>query len=201
VTAHAIRARTIERNTNETRISVTLDLDGAGVVDVESGVPFLDHMLSALGRHGQLDLRLRCVGDVEIEPHHSVEDCGIVVGQAIHEALGDRKGIARYGYAYAPLDESLARAVIDISGRPYFQWSGEMTEPMIGADFASSLIEEFWRALAINAGFTMHIDLLRSRNAHHGAEAVFKAGALAIHEATRVNRSTLDVPSTKGVLG
>ncbi len=200
MTTHAMRARTIDRNTNETRISVTLDLDGSGTVDVESGVPFLDHMLSALGRHGQMDLRLRCVGDVEIEPHHSVEDCGIVIGQAIREALGDRKGIARYGHAYAPLDESLARAVIDVSGRPYFFWSGEMTEPMIGADFASSLIEEFWRALATNAGFTMHIDILRTRNAHHAAEAVFKAGALAIHNATRVNRSTMDIPSTKGVL-
>ncbi|HQY30738.1 MAG TPA: imidazoleglycerol-phosphate dehydratase HisB [Thermomicrobiales bacterium] len=201
MTSHAIRSRTIERNTKETNISLTLDLDGKGQVDVESGVPFLNHMLDCLTRHAQMDLRLRCVGDVEIEPHHSVEDCGIVIGLAFKEALGDRAGVARFAHAYAPLDEALARAVIDVSGRPYFYWSGEMTEPMIGSDFASSLIEEFWRALATNAGFSMHIDLLRSRNAHHAAEAVFKAGALAIHAATRVNRSTMAIPSTKGMLG
>jgi len=200
MTAHITRSRTIERKTNETTISVTADLDGAGSADIESGVPFLDHMLTALAKHGQIDLSLRCTGDVEIEPHHSVEDCGIVIGQAVREALGTRAGIARFGHAYAPLDEALARVVIDISGRPFFHWSGEMTEPMIGADFAASLIEEFWRALAMNAGITMHVDLLRSRNAHHAAEAIFKAGALALHQATRISRSTMAVPSTKGVL-
>ena len=200
MSTHAIRTRTIERTTSETKISVTLDLDGVGVVDVESGVPFLDHMLTALGKHGQFDLHLRCIGDVEIEPHHSVEDCGIVLGMAIRDALGDRTGIARYGVAYAPLDEALARSVIDISGRPFFLWNGEMTEPMIGADFASSLIEEFWRALATNAAITMHIDILRSRNAHHAAEAVFKSAALALNQASRVNRRSMSVPSTKGML-
>ena len=200
MTALPIRTRTIERTTRETDISVTVELDGSGSVDVESGVPFLDHMLDALGRHGQFNLRVRCAGDVEIDPHHSVEDVGIVIGMAVREALGDRAGIARYGHAYAPLDEALARTVIDVSGRPYFVFAGDMPEPIIGADFAASLVEEFWRAFATNAGFTMHIDLLRSRNAHHAAEAIFKSAALAIHAATRISRSTMAIPSTKGVL-
>ena len=200
MTAMPIRTRTIERKTRETDISVTVELDGAGSDDVETGVPFLDHMLDALGRHGQLNLRVRCAGDVEIDAHHSVEDVGIVIGMAVRDALGDRAGIARYGHAYAPLDEALARTVIDVSGRPYFVFSGELPEPVIGADFAASLVEEFWRAFATNAGFTMHIDLLRSRNSHHAAEAVFKSAALAIHAATRISRSTMAIPSTKGVL-
>ena len=194
------RSRTIERATNETRITVTLDMDGAGSVRAETQVPFLDHMLDAFGRHGQLDLAVTSTGDAAMDPHHTVEDVGIVIGQAIREALGERLGIARYGHAYAPLDEALARAVIDVSGRPYFHFTGEMPEPQIGADFASSLIEEFWRALATNAGFTMHLDLLRARNAHHAAEAIFKAGTLAIHGATRISRSTMEIPSTKGTL-
>ncbi len=200
MTTMPIRTRTIERKTRETDISVTVELDGAGSVDVETGVPFLDHMLDALGRHGQLNLRVRCAGDVVIDAHHSVEDVGIVIGMAVRDALGDRAGIARYGYAYAPLDEALARTVIDVSGRPYFVFTGELPEPVIGADFAASLVEEFWRAFATNAGFTMHIDLLRSRNSHHAAEAVFKSAALAIHAATRISRSTMAIPSTKGVL-
>ena len=194
------RSRTIERETRETTITVTLDLDGGGLVTSETNVPFLDHMLDALGRHGQLDLSVTSSGDTAMDPHHTVEDVGIVIGQAIREALGERKGIARYAHAYAPLDEALARVVIDVSGRPYFSFTGDIVEPIIGTDFASSLIEEFWRALATNAGFTMHVDLIRSRNAHHAAEAIFKAGALAIHSATRVNRSTMDIPSTKGTL-
>lgn len=194
------RSRAIERATKETSITVSVDLDGSGTANVDTQVPFLDHMLDALGRHGQLDLSVKSAGDVAMDPHHTVEDVGIVIGQAIREALGERKGIARYAHAYAPLDEALARVVVDVSGRPYFSFTGEMPEPQIGADFASSLVEEFWRALATNAGFTMHVDLLRSRNSHHAAEAIFKAGALAIHGATRISRSTLDVPSTKGVL-
>ncbi|HET7055189.1 MAG TPA: imidazoleglycerol-phosphate dehydratase HisB [Thermomicrobiales bacterium] len=201
MTSLPIRTRSIERHTRETKISVTVDLDGSGEVDVETGVPFLDHMLDALGRHGQLNLWVRCAGDVEIDPHHSVEDVGIVIGLATREALGDRAGIARYAHAYAPLDEALSRTVIDVSGRPYFHFTGEMPEPQIGADFAASLIEEFWRAFAMNSGFTMHIDLLRSRNSHHAAEAIFKSAALAIHDATRVSRSTMAIPSTKGLLG
>jgi imidazoleglycerol-phosphate dehydratase len=135
-----------------------------------------------------------------MDPHHTVEDIGIVIGQGIRQALGDRKGIARYGHAYAPLDEALARVVIDCSGRPFLEYEATMPEPMIGVDFAASLVEEFWRALAINAGLTMHIDLIRARNSHHAAEAIFKAGALAIRAATRLTGDTTRVPSTKGVL-
>lgn len=195
-----IRTRTIERTTGETDITVTLNLDGSGLVTAETGVPFLNHMLDCLGRHAQFDLSVRCKGDVEIEPHHSVEDVGIVIGMAIREALGDRKGITRFAHAYAPLDEALARVVIDVSGRPFFHFTGDMPEPSIGADFAASLVEEFWRALATNAGLTVHVDLLRSRNSHHAAEAIFKAGAVALNDATRITRSALTVPSTKGVL-
>jgi imidazoleglycerol-phosphate dehydratase len=195
-----IRQATIERSTSETEIKLRLDLDGTGVVVVKTGVPFFDHMLNALGRHSRLDLNVSCTGDAAMDPHHSVEDVGIALGQAIRQALGDRAGIARYGYAYAPLDEALARVVIDCSGRPYLHFEAEMPEPVIGADFASSLVEEFWRALATNAYLTIHIDLVRARNSHHAAEAIFKAGALALREATRITTDPTRVPSTKGVL-
>jgi imidazoleglycerol-phosphate dehydratase len=192
------RAR-VDRSTLETQIELAVDLDG-GAITVASGVPFLDHMLDALGRHGRLGLELRCVGDTAIDPHHTVEDVGIVLGQCLREALGDRRGVARYGHAYAPLDEALARVVIDCSGRPFLHYEAAMPEPLIGRDFASSLVEEFWRALVINAALTAHIDLIRARNAHHAAEAIFKAGALALHAATRQTGNSQDVPSTKGML-
>ncbi len=195
-----IRKSTIGRETAETTIALSLNLDGHGAVAARTGVPFLDHMLDALGRHGRLDLDISCTGDAAMDPHHTVEDVGIVIGQGIRQALGDRKGIQRYGHAYAPLDEALARAVIDCSGRPYLHFEAVMPEPIIGVDFAASLVEEFWRALVINAGLTAHIDLLRARNSHHAAEAIFKAAALALREATRLTGDTTRVPSTKGVL-
>jgi imidazoleglycerol-phosphate dehydratase len=189
----------VARSTLETRIDASVDLDG-GTVTVRSGVPFLDHMLEALGRHGKLGIEVSCDGDAAMDPHHTVEDVGIVLGQAVREALGDRRGIARYGHAYAPLDEALARVVIDCSGRPYLRFVAEMPEPIIGRDFAASLIEEFWRAFVVNAGMTAHIDLIRASNAHHAAEAIFKAGALALHAATRQTGDPTTIPSTKGVL-
>jgi imidazoleglycerol-phosphate dehydratase len=189
----------ISRATLETRIDADVNLDG-GSVTVDSGVPFLDHMLDALGRHGRIGLAVRCDGDAAMDPHHTVEDIGIVIGLAMREALADRRGIARYGFAYAPLDEALARVVIDCSGRPFLHYAADFPEPVIGRDFASSLVEEFWRGLIVNAGLTAHIDLIRSRNAHHAAEAVFKAGALAIHAATRLTGDPGVIPSTKGVL-
>lgn len=192
------RAR-IERATLETRISASIDLGGGPVV-VETGVPFFDHMLGALGRHGRLGIEVSCSGDSAMDPHHTVEDVGIVLGQGLREALGDRRGIARYGYAYAPLDEALARAVIDCSGRPYLHFAADMPEPVIGRDFAASLVEEFWRAFVVNAALTAHIDLIRSRNAHHAAEAIFKAGALALRAATRPSGDPAAIPSTKGIL-
>jgi len=189
----------IARSTLETRIDASLDLDG-GTVTAATGVPFLDHMLDALGRHGKLGIEIRCDGDSAMDPHHTVEDAGIVLGQAVRESLGDRRGIARYGYAYAPLDEALARVVVDCSGRPYLHFEAVMPELVIGRDFAASLIEEFWRAFVVNAAVTAHIDLIRARNAHHAAEAIFKAGALALHAATRKSGDPEKIPSTKGVL-
>ena len=194
-----IRRAEIERSTLETRIRLALDLDG-GDVRAATGVPFLDHMLDALGRHGRLGIAVSAEGDAAMDPHHTVEDIGIALGTAIRQALGDRAGIARYGHAYAPLDEALARCVVDVSGRPYLHFEAAMPEPAIGADFASSLVEEFWRALVFNAGLTVHIDLIRARNAHHAAEAIFKASALALRDATRITGDTLRVPSTKGML-
>jgi imidazoleglycerol-phosphate dehydratase len=189
----------IARATLETQIEARVDLDG-GPVTAATGVPFLDHMLEALGRHGKLGIEIRCDGDAAMDPHHTVEDVGIVLGQAVRESLADRRGIARYGHAYAPLDEALARVVIDCSGRPYLHYGATMPEPLIGRDFAASLIEEFWRAFVVNAALTAHIDLIRARNAHHAAEAIFKAGALALHAATRQTGNPSMIPSTKGVL-
>ncbi|MGD9710574.1 MAG: imidazoleglycerol-phosphate dehydratase [Thermomicrobiales bacterium] len=181
-------------------MKLTLDLDGAGQCRAQTQVPFLDHMLDALARHGGFNIEVTASGDAAMDPHHTVEDVGILLGQAIRQALGDRAGIARYGHAYAPLDESLARVVVDCSGRPYLAFVGVMPEPSIGASFASSLVEEFWRALTVNAYLTVHVDLIRGRNAHHAAESIFKAGALALKMATRLTGNPEFVPSTKGVL-
>jgi imidazoleglycerol-phosphate dehydratase len=199
-TFHRIRKASIERKTGETELRVALDLDGHGNVQAKTGVLFLDHMLDALGRHGRLDLEVFCQGDVAMDAHHTVEDVGIAVGMAIRQALADRAGIARYGHAYAPLDEALARVVVDVSGRPFLQFEAVMPEPAIGVGFASSLVEEFWRGLAMNAYLSMHIDLIRARNAHHAAEAIFKAAALALRDATRITGDPTRVPSTKGFL-
>lgn len=197
---HRIRRAEIERATSETRIKVNLDLDGSGQGAITTGVLFLDHMLHALATHGRFNLSVSCEGDAAMDPHHTVEDVGIAIGQAIRQALGERGGIARFATAFAPLDEALARVVVDCSGRPFLYFEAAMPEPVIGADFAASLIEEFWRGLVIHGYLTVHIDLLRARNAHHAAEAIFKAGALALREATRVTADRSFVPSTKGML-
>lgn len=196
----ALRRGSVERQTLETRISAACTLEG-GAIRLATGVPFLDHMLDALGRHGRLGLDVTCEGDAAMDPHHSVEDVGIALGQAVRQALGDRAGIARYGHAYAPLDEALARVVIDCSGRPFLHYDAPMPEPTIGVDFAASLIEEFWRAFAMNAALTIHIDLIRARNSHHAAEAIFKAGALALRSAIARSGDSNQIPSTKGALG
>ncbi len=197
---HRVRRAEIERETFETRITLSLDLDGSGVVSSDTGVPFFDHMFDALGRHGHLDLAVRCEGDAAMDPHHTVEDVGIVLGQAIREALGDRSGIKRFGHAYAPLDEALARVVVDCSGRPFLHMEAAFPEESVAPGFVASLVEEFWRGLVMNAGLTVHIDLLRARNSHHAAEAIFKAGAVAIREATRFGSDPTRMPSTKGML-
>ncbi len=194
------RTAIISRTTGETDITLSLTLDAGGVVEADTGVPFLDHMPDALCRHARWDLTARATGDAAMDPHHTVEDVGIAFGQALKQALGNRRGIDRYGSAYAPLDEALARVVVDVSGRPYLSFFAEMPEPVIGADFASSLVEEFWRSVAMNAGLTMHIDLIRARNSHHAAEAIFKAAAVALRTAVRIVGDPNAVPSTKGVL-
>jgi imidazoleglycerol-phosphate dehydratase len=191
-----------ERSTRETQISVRLDLDGRGECDVQTGIGFFDHMLDALARHGGIDLHLRCSGDLHIDAHHTVEDVGIVLGGALLEALGDKKGIVRFADATVPLDEALVRAVVDISGRPYlhFEIPTPTAQPRIG-EFDVALAAEFWRAFATEARITLHLDLIRGLNAHHIVEATFKAAARALRAATRIDpeRSSA-VPSTKGVL-
>jgi imidazoleglycerol-phosphate dehydratase len=194
------RTSELSRQTGETSIGMHLNVDGRGQVKAATGVPFLDHMIDALGRHGRFDIELKATGDASMDPHHTVEDAGIVFGQVLKAALGNRQGIERYGHAYAPLDEALARVVIDCSGRPFLEYNVTMPEAVIGTDFAASLVEEFWRSVAMNAGLTVHIDLLRARNSHHAAEAIFKAAAVALRTAVRQTGPVGAVPSTKGVL-
>jgi imidazoleglycerol-phosphate dehydratase len=186
------------RSTKETEIRVTLNLDGTGQYDIQTGIPFFDHMLAQLARHGSLDLTISAKGDLEIDGHHTVEDVGWVLGQAVHEALGDRRGIVRFGHAYVPLDEALSRVVIDLSGRPYLVYKAEFRVPRIG-DLQTELIEEFLKALVQEGKFNLHVENLYGRNQHHIAETIFKATARALHAATRVTGG-VDVPSTKGVL-
>lgn len=188
----------IERSTRETSISLELRLDGAGEASVKSGVGFLDHMISAMARFARFDVVLLCKGDLEVDDHHSAEDCAIVIGQAIDRALGERRGIARFGSAYAPLDEALARAVVDLSGRPWPEVHLGLTRPMIG-DCASENLTHFVQTLAMNARAAVHVDVLRGQNNHHMAEAAFKALGLALRAAAARDGSDA-VPSTKGVL-
>lgn len=201
IDARLNRQSTVSRETGETSIEVKLNLDGEGSVNTETGVSFLDHMLHAWAKHARFDLTVAARGDATMDPHHTVEDVGIVIGQAIKAALGDRAGIERFGFSYAPLDEALARVVIDCSGRPFLDYHATLPEPVIGADFAASLVEEFWRAIAINSGLTIHVDLIRARNSHHAAEAIFKAAAIAMRRAFAQTGPENGVPSTKGVLG
>ena len=193
------RSSTKERKTGETEIRVSLALDGSGKAEIDTGVGFFDHMLAGLARHGLLNLSVKCKGDLEIDEHHSVEDVGIVIGQALAEAVGDKAGIRRFGYAYAPMDEALSRAALDFSGRGLLCFRAAFSREMVG-DFSTELVEEFWRALVSNAGITLHLDLLAGSNAHHQVESLFKAAALAIRAATRPDPDVVGVPSTKGVL-
>ena len=191
-----------ERTTRETRIRVTVDLDGTGAAEVNTGVGFFDHMLDALARHGMFDLTVECEGDLHIDAHHTVEDVGLVLGGAFLEALGSKRGIARYADATVPLDEALVRAVVDVSGRPFLHFDVPLplNQPMIG-DFDPSLSAEFWRAFAMESRITLHLDGLRGDNAHHVVEATFKAAARALDAATRIDPRRADVvPSTKGSL-
>ncbi len=190
----------VRRKTNETDISVRLDLDGSGRIDVKTGIGFFDHMLHALAWHAYYDLEVTAVGDLHVDAHHTVEDVGIVIGQALTQALGERRGIRRYGQATVPLDDALARAVVDVSGRPYLAFHAEPPTWQKLGDYDVALTPEFFRALATHGGLTLHVDLLRGQNAHHVVEAVFKATARALGEATTIDPRVQGVPSTKGTL-
>ncbi|WP_297527618.1 imidazoleglycerol-phosphate dehydratase HisB [Thiohalobacter sp.] len=190
----------VRRETLETRIEVRLDLDGSGKARFETGVPFLEHMLDQIARHGLIDLDIRATGDLHIDAHHTVEDIGITLGQAMSRALGDKKGIRRYGHAYVPLDEALARVVIDFSGRPGLEYGVSFPRARIG-DFDVDLVHEFFQGFVNHAPATLHIDCLRGRNAHHIAETVFKAFGRAVRMAVEPDpRMSGVVPSTKGSL-
>jgi imidazoleglycerol-phosphate dehydratase len=191
------RVGRIERRSRETQLECELALDGAGRADLATGVPFLDHMLEQTARYGHLDLVLRGAGDVRVDPHHTVEDAGIVMGQALSAALGSREGIARFAHAYAPLDEALARVVVDLGLRPYLAYQLAL-DGRIG-DLESETLEEWWRAFSIHAGATIHVDAIRGTNRHHKAEAAYKALGLALRAAVR--RDGAGVPSSKGMLG
>ncbi|PWG62240.1 imidazoleglycerol-phosphate dehydratase HisB [Sediminicurvatus halobius] len=196
----ADRTATIERRTLETGIRVRLALDGTGQSDIDTGLPFFDHMLDQVARHGLLDLEIAAAGDLEIDGHHTVEDVGICLGQAFAEALGDKRGLTRYGHAYCPLDEALGRVVLDLSGRPGLQFHAEFPRERIGA-FETELTREFFQGFVNHAAVTLHVDSLRGENAHHIAETLFKAFGRALRVAcTRDPRLGDATPSTKGAL-
>lgn len=194
------RTATVNRATSETDISLTLNLDGTGLADIATGIGFLDHMLTALTRHGLFDLTIRAKGDLHIDFHHTTEDVGIVLGSAFARALADKRGIRRFGHALVPMDEALAEAAVDISGRPFLAWNVAFAHPKIG-DMDTELFEEFFRALAFNALVTLHVTQRVGHNAHHVAEACFKATARALRMACELDARVGDaIPSTKGAL-
>lgn len=193
------RTADISRQTKETRIHVGLNLDGSGKTTAETGVGFFDHMLDLLGRHSLVDLNVKAEGDLHVDPHHTVEDVGIVIGQGIEKALGDKRGIYRYGWAIVPMDETLAQVAIDLSGRPAFVYNVKFTGETIGG-FPVELVEEFFKSVATNAKANLHISVPYGTNNHHIAEAIFKATAKALRQAVSHDPRNQDVPSTKGSL-
>ena len=198
MTTTARRVAHVTRKTSETEIDLTLDLDGTGVSHVTTGLGFLDHMLASLAKHGRLDLDLRCKGDLHVDDHHTAEDCAIALGSALDEALGPRRGIVRFGSAYAPLDEALARVVVDLSGRPWPEVHLGLQRDRVG-DLACENAVHFFRSLAMSGRMALHVDVLRGDNDHHRVEAAFKACALALRAAV-ASDGTTQVPSTKGTL-
>jgi imidazoleglycerol-phosphate dehydratase len=196
-----MRTASIHRKTNETDIQVEINLDGTGVYEISTGIGFLDHMLEQLSRHSLIDISLKALGDLHIDQHHTTEDSGIALGEAVAKALGDRRGITRYGHAYAPMDETLTRSAIDISGRPYLVWKLEFSQAKLG-DFDTELFREWFHAFAGSAGITLHVETLYGRNNHHIIESAFKATARALRAAVSIDPRKVDaVPSTKGTLG
>ena len=199
----APRTARVQRETSESSIDLSLDLDWSGVSDIETSVPFYDHLLTAFAKHSLTDLTVRARGDIEIDVHHTVEDVGIVLGRAIREALGDKRGISRYGDALVPLDEALAQAVVDISGRPFLVHTGEpagFEYHLIGGHFTGSMVRHVFEAIAFNGGLTVHVNVLAGRDPHHIAEAEFKAFARAFRQAKALDPLLTGVPSTKGAL-
>lgn len=197
------RTATLSRKTNESSIELSLDLDGTGTSSIDTSVPFFDHLLTAFSKHSLIDLTVTATGDTDIDVHHTVEDTGIVLGQAIKQALGDKSGIGRYGDATVPLDEALAQAVVDVSGRPYLVHSGEpagFAHHLIGGHFTGSMVRHVFEAIAFNAGLTLHITLVAGRDPHHIAEAEFKAFARAFRFAVQPDSRVTGIPSTKGAL-
>lgn len=188
------------RKTAETSIEVEINLDGSGTYDNQTGVGFFDHMLDQLARHALIDIKVRAKGDLHIDDHHTVEDTGILLGKALAAAMGDKRGIVRYGHCYLPMDECLTRAALDLSGRPFLVWNVDFTAPKIGA-FDTELVREFFTAFAMNSGMTLHVDCLRGVNSHHIAETCFKAVARALRDALETDpRKAEAIPSTKGTL-
>ncbi|WP_298430713.1 imidazoleglycerol-phosphate dehydratase HisB [uncultured Jannaschia sp.] len=195
-----MRQATITRTTAETEITVSVNLDGTGRYDNKTGVGFFDHMLDQLARHALIDMEVRCTGDTHIDDHHTVEDVGIALGQALTQAMGDKRGIRRYGHCYLPMDDALVRAALDLSGRPWLAWEVPMTAPSIKG-FDTELVREFFQAFATHGGITLHVDGLRGVNSHHIAEASFKAVARALRDALETDPRKADaIPSTKGSL-
>lgn len=195
-----MRQASVERATKETRISATVDLDGTGACQVASGIGFLDHMLEQLARHGLIDITLKAEGDLQVDAHHTVEDTGIVIGQAVNQALGERAGITRFGVAYVPLDEALSRVVVDCSDRPYLVWNVDFSQARLG-ELDTELLRDWFQAFAQGARLTLHVDNLAGRNSHHVAETIFKALARALRQAVTLDEGApAGVPSTKGVL-
>lgn len=195
-----MRTATLERATSETKVAVTVDLDGTGRYDVATGIGFLDHMLAQLARHGLFDLTVKAEGDLHIDSHHTTEDVGIVIGQAVAEALGERRGIRRYGQALSAMDETLVRVVIDASNRPYLIWKVRFNQPKLG-ELDTEMVKEWFQAFAQNAGLTLHVETLYGENSHHICEACFKGLARALREAVEIDpRKEGAVPSTKGTL-
>ena len=195
-----MRTATIERNTSETRIAVTLNLDGTGAYDVETGVGFFDHMLEQLSRHALIDLHVRAQGDLHIDQHHTVEDTALAIGAALNQALGDKRGIRRYGSALSPMDECLTRVALDISGRPWLVWKTDFSQKRLG-EMDTELFQHWFHSFAQAAGITLHVETLHGDNNHHIAESAFKGLARALREAVEIDARKADaVPSTKGVL-
>jgi imidazoleglycerol-phosphate dehydratase len=195
------RTAEISRNTKETNIKISLDLDGSGQSDIQTGLAFFDHMLDQIAKHGLLDLTLHCDGDLAVDAHHTVEDCGLALGDAIKEALGDKKGIRRFGHAYVPMDETLSRVALDLSNRPYCVWNVNFTIDRLGENMETELFGHFFHSLAQNAGMTLHCDNLYGENNHHIIESIFKALARALKMAVEHDpRAEGILPSTKGAL-